>query len=138
MHNNSGFCSSCTSILNKYPLFNSELRDWFRNIQKQFTDAHISCAGRGRLDQEILFHRGASKARYGQSAHNYNAAIDLFQNDNGMALWDREWFDMVVGANLTPRLKWYGSPGASFYELPHVELADWNAMAHRGELKLVE
>lgn len=138
MHLNNGSCSSCLSIFNRYPFFNLDLQNWFKGIQKQFPDAHISCAGRGHLDQETLYQRGATRAHYGESAHNYNAALDVFQQQGAEALWDIEWFDWVIGANLTQDLEWYGAPKSVFYELPHIQIKAWRTMKDSGLIKLVE
>lgn len=138
MHLNDGSCQKCLEILNRYPGINQNLNLWILNLQRNNPDAHVSCAGRGMVDQEAAFHRGASKAHYGESSHNYNCAVDIFQLSDGKAVWDREWFDLVVGANLADGLKWYGAPGAVFYELPHVELTDWKLLVKSGDAKLVE
>jgi hypothetical protein len=137
-HINTGKCPKCEEIFAKYPGFNEELHEWFKGIQAQSHDCHISCAGRGSVDQEVAFKRGASKAHYGQSSHNFNAAIDLFQLVGNAAVWNKGWFAKVVGQNLPASLKWYGAPGAVFYELPHVELSAWRDQVKLGKLKLVE
>lgn len=131
-------CPGCSLVFAKYPGFNSMLADWFDGIRATHSDAHVSCAGRGRIDQEAAFARGASKAHYGQSSHNYNAAIDLWQMLNGVYTLDQQWFNDLIGMHLTDELKWYGVPGSAFFELPHVEVADWRNMAKTGTLTLVE
>lgn len=140
-HVNNGSCEKCLEIFRRYPNFNIELKIWFTDLQKKYPDAHISCAGRGKADQEQAFNLKASRAHYGQSAHNCNQAIDIFQQDGHLAKWDQEWFDMVIGANLdkcTAELKWYGAPGAEFFERPHVEIANWRDLLKSGAAKLVE
>lgn len=104
-------------------------------MQKAYPDAHISCAGRGRAAQEAAFMNKRSKARFGQSAHNYNAAIDVFCN--GKELYPVDWFEQVVGANIDDRFKWYGKKGSPYYELPHVEISDWKILVKERVLKLV-
>lgn len=138
-HQNNGKCPKCAQIFDKYPGVNSDLRSWFENVQDSHPTAHISCAGRGKADQEAVFAEGKSKARWGQSAHNWNCAIDIFHmkmNHDGsvVALYDRPWYIEIIEPNLEPFLKWYGTPGSSFYELPHVEIADWR----NGNARLVE
>lgn len=136
-HTNNGNCPKCLEIFSKYPKFHAGIKAWFFALQKKHPDAHISCAGRGKIDQEVAFQRGASKAHYGQSSHNYNAAIDIFQLKDNAAVWDKTWFNDTVAKELIPELKWYGAPGAKFYELPHVELSNWRDFIGSG-LKLVE
>jgi hypothetical protein len=137
-HENSGRCRKCLQILARYPSLDAELGNWFCDLQFRQAELHVSCAGRGKIEQEECFQRGASKAHYGQSAHNYNCALDLFQLKNGNPVWDRTWFGEVVGKNLTRNLKWYGAAGAAFYELPHVEVAAWRDEAKLGLTRLVE
>lgn len=131
-HINDGNCSKCEQIFNRYPGFHQGLKDWFKALQKEVPEAHISAAGRGKSEQEEYFKKGTSKAHYGQSAHNKSAAIDLFKLHQNGAEWPKSWF---IGS-IKPRLdihnssadfkiKWYGEPGSSFFELPHFEVADW-------------
>lgn len=138
MHLSNGRCLKCHDIFDRYPSFNLDLLDWFQNIQSKHPDAHVSCAGRGAVDQDAAFQRGASRAKFGQSSHNYNAAIDVFQLEMGRAIWHQEWFDRVIGGNLTSGIKWYGAVGSEFFELPHCELREWKKWAEEGLLKLVE
>ena len=141
-HENTGNCLKCEEILTEYPGFYAPLKEWFKSLQRQHPDAHVSDAGRGRDEQERYKQRGASRASFGQSSHNYNCAIDIFQlaevDGKHRAMWPKKWFQTVVGNNLTSDLKWYGSPGSSFYELPHVEVKDWKGLARQGVVSLVE
>ncbi len=137
-HDLSGTCLGCAKIFNRYPEFHPGLRAWFEALQLKHPDAHISCAGRGKIDQEAAFQRRASRAHYGQSAHNFNAAIDLFELIDNSARWDVSWFKEVVAPNLTQDIQWYGMINAAYYELPHCELKGWNSLAKKGMLNLVE
>lgn len=87
--------------------------------------------------QEFYKAQGTSKADWGESAHNYNMAIDLFRLHLSQAEYDRPWFDRVVGPAIKEwnqdgshvvALKWYGMPNISFPEAPHVEVWGWRAM----------
>jgi hypothetical protein len=127
-HANNGHCPKCQELLDAYPDFNADLREWFEDFQAKHPSAHISCAGRGHLAQEEYFHKGASKAHYGQSAHNFGCALDLFVIQAGLDLYDKNWFETILAPNLEPWLEWYGAPGASFYELPHVEIKAWKTL----------
>lgn len=138
-HTNNGNCKRCLEILYRYPNPDKDLVLWWVGFQMEHPEAHISCAGRGRMDQEALKVRGASRASYGESAHNYNAAIDIFeQGGDGKNIYEKQWFFDVLAPSLPDFLKWYGWPGSKFLELPHVEREDWRALAKLGELKLVE
>jgi hypothetical protein len=80
-----------------------------------------------------------SKAQWGQSAHNWNAAIDLFcELEGDPNIYDKDWFYNVLAPAIPGSFSWYGRPNAPFFELPHVELSGWNADAKSGALKLVE
>ncbi len=134
-HTNNGDCPKCEEILNRFAGCHPMLVDWFVQLQRKHPDAHISCAGRGRKDQEDAKKRGASKASYGESAHNYNMALDLFKMHQSGAEWPRDWFNEVVGKTLPGWLTWYGAPGSKFFELPHVEVTNWRSDQRK---KLVE
>ena len=147
-HINNGSCDKCEELFNAFPNFCQPLKDWFLKTQAKVKDCHISQAGRGKVDQEADFTAGKSKAHYGQSSHNYNAAVDIFQlTADGKAAWPELWFRDKVGTavysnNCDPEkkltLNWYGAPHSPFRELPHIEWADWNSAAHHGDLPLVE
>jgi hypothetical protein len=140
-HLNNGNCQKCEEIFNRYPGFNIELKEWFKAIQAVNKDAHISQAGRGKEEQELYFKKGSSKAKYGQSSHNYNAAIDLFQLTITGAEWKKPWFEKVVEPAIVAsngKFKWYGLKGSPFFELPHVEVSNWKELLKDGKIKLVE
>lgn len=137
-HENNGRCLKCQQILNRYAGFETTLRAWFEDLQAKLPEAHISCAGRGKQDQEMLFQRRASKARFGESAHNYNAAIDIFENQGKpLDIYEVKWFKQVLAPHIPPWVKWYGEPGSRFWELPHVELRDWRELSKQGILRLI-
>lgn len=127
----------CDTLFGKYPDFDPGLRGWFDSKRETFFDLHISCAGRGRVEQNALFARGATKAHYTKSAHNYNAALDLWQNVLGAYVLDPEYFAKVM-ADLDPAYEWYGAPGSEFFELPHIQLSTWKRRVADGSLTLVE
>src|SRR6266850_2662917 len=136
-HENSGFCEKCLSIINRYPGFNEALMRWFFSLQKKHPEAHISCAGRGEQDQEALFLKQATRAHWTHSAHNYNAALDLFDMTGTKdGIYSRVWFRDIMSPCLEPWIEWYGAPNAQFYELPHIQLRDWKDQVSSGYLKL--
>lgn len=137
-HQNNGSCPQCLKILNRYKDPHPRLLTWFLQFQKNHPEAHCSCAGRGEIDQEAAFIRKASKARWLQSAHNYNAALDLFEMSGKPDIYEKGWFDTVLAPNLPDFLEWYGRPGAPFYELPHVEIKKWKQLVSASILEPVE
>ena len=81
---------------------------------------------------------GSSRAYYGQSAHNYNLAIDIFRLTQTGADYAIGWFKDVVGQAVYAHnkqgeapfaIKWYGMEGASYKEMPHCEVWGWKDMA---------
>jgi hypothetical protein len=142
-HVNTGRCPKCAEIFDRF-VHHAGLRAWFEGLQVGTPEAHISCAGRGKADQDAAKKAGTSKAGWGQSAHNYGLAIDIFKLHLSMgAEWPKDWFAAHVAPAIKAQneagsqfqLTWYGSPGSSFYELPHVEIKDWKK---RKDNKLVE
>lgn len=144
-HSNTGTCEKCEEVFNKFPGFHEGFKSWFQQVQKSNPDAHISCAGRGKLEQEEYFVKKTSLAHFGQSSHNFNAAIDIFRLHQSGAEWKRDWFESAIKPSLdshnavaTFKIKWYGEPGSKFFELPHFELHEWKQMVKDEKLKLVE
>lgn len=137
-HTNNGACSKCTEIFTKYPGFNPALRHWFEKLQLEVPSAHISCAGRGEDEQNQLLLRRATRAAWGQSAHNYGAAIDIFELSGDLAnIYEPAWYEAQLKPRLEHYLVWYGEPGSKFFELPHVELRGWRENVKYGKLTLV-
>jgi hypothetical protein len=146
-HVNSGSCAKCLVILDSFPGLHAGLRNWFLDLQKKDPTAHVSCAGRSKKAQEEAFAAGTSRAHFGQSAHNYNAAIDIFRlTQDSQLSYERSWFDHVIAKaveeqNSKPqpefKINWYGRKGAPFFELPHCEVDGWKQLVAEGKLKLV-
>lgn len=136
-HDNSGACAHCLEILNKYPKFDEDLLEWFKSTQKTTPNFHAAEGGRGREAQETDFTHGASKAHYGESAHNFNAALDGFFIVKGKYNLDEELFRQVA-IGLPSFIEWYGAVGAKFYERPHFEKCGWRELADAGLISLVE
>lgn len=139
-HTNNGRCLRCLEIINTYPNFNAELRDWFTATQGlHLPEMHVSEAGRGRARQEEMKRKGLSRADWGMSAHNYNAAIDIFEQGGLRTnIYEQEWFEKKLKPLLPAWLSWYGEQGVVFYERPHIEVRDWRELVTHGELHLVE
>ena len=132
--NGNTHCPKCLDLFNKYPNFNQMLQTWFFKKQTELKTCHISEAGRGYQAQEAAFTAKTSKAHYGQSAHNYNAAIDIFFIDShGKLSYDKDNYAPLV-FDLPNAINWYGKKGSAFYELPHFEVNGWKSL----KLNLVE
>jgi hypothetical protein len=137
-HLNNGRCDHCLEIMNLYLNFYRPLRAWFVFFQDQHPEFHISEAGRGKAKQEEDFLERASKAHWLESAHNYNAAMDLFIQVAGRSMYDKEWFNKYLPPALPKTIVWYGRPGCTFREFPHVEFALWRQLRDSGILVPVE
>lgn len=126
-------------IMNRYGGTYQPLRRWFEEFQSRHPEAHVSCAARGEVEQEMLFLKKATRAHFGQSAHNYAAALDLFElSGNDSDIYERRWFEEVLGPAVPEWITWYGRPGSSFFELPHIEVRAWKDLVASGQLKLVK
>lgn len=102
--------------------------------------AHSLC--RNGDDQTRLYIKGVSKARAGQSPHNYGAAVDLIHGTKGWQLTRKQW-DIVghIGKQVAARIRvTYTAPDGSirtkpllltwggdweFYDPAHWEMTDW-------------
>lgn len=137
-HTNNGACGYCHELILKYPGFYSDLLNWFMHFQNKHPECHVACAGRGQVEQEAAFHRGASHAHYGSSSHNYNAALDLWVMIDGKYMLPKEWFTKNLEPALPPWVEWFGAVGSPYYELPHIQIRGWSQLVKNGILKLVE
>ncbi len=138
MHVNSSLCQACIDILHKYQTPQPYLLEWALSFRQQHTEAHISQCGRGRADQEADFAKGASKAHFGESPHNYNAAVDWFRLTlSGGASFDAPWFRGLFATLNDPKLTW-GGTFTTLHDLPHIEWRQWREDAQTGLLRLVE
>lgn len=86
------------------------------------------CVIRGSQDQNRLFREGRSKARAGESPHNYGAAVDLIHGTKGWDLTRKQW--AIIGhlgkeaaASAGIAVNWGGD--WKFYDPAHWELASW-------------
>lgn len=130
-------CPGCLEKINKYPNFLLPLKDWFFKVRAKNLTFHVADAGRGKIDQEAYCARGASQAHWGQSAHNFNCALDTFFQIDGQYRLDSNLYDSLV-MGLDPNISWYGAADAEFKERPHFEWKDWRTLKTEGVAKLVE
>lgn len=138
-HINNGNCPGCLFRFNRYPDFHKGLQQWFFETQRYMPEFHVAEAGRGRVTQEMYFNRKASNAHYGESAHNYNCAIDTFFQIHGeYKLDDYLYSHVVVRLPLNKSIIWYGATDAVFKESPHFEVGNWKELRDQGIVKLVE
>lgn len=137
IHINDGSCKKCQSIIDKFPDFNSDLREWFEQQQAEYPAFHCSDAGRGRIEQETYFNRQASKAHYGESSHNYGCGIDTFWLISGKYNVDVELYKKYIQPTL-PEFIFWGFNWVSFPETPHFEIKNWKELVTEHLVSLVE
>lgn len=102
---------------------------------------------RGRVDQERAFAGGKSKARFGQSAHNYVPAIafDLFPApydwNNTKAFNDLAVVILRIAKAKGTPLRWGGDwnmdgnkTTSDAWDKPHFELTPWREWAKKSKL----
>lgn len=142
-HLNNGKCEACAVIFDRYPGFHGVLRSWFQSLQTELPQVHIACAGRNGADQDQLFKAGRTRAKWGQSSHNWNAAIDTWvQTSDGKYSLPEDFYNAVILPRLPDWVEWYGHEEykhnpAKYWELPHFEVKNWHALVASKELELV-
>lgn len=135
-HQNTGKCPACQDFLK---LARPELKAWFEPEQDADPSLHISCATRGRADQENDFTAGKSRAHYGESPHNYypSWAIDLFFILGGNASWVMSKYQALasrVPAWITWGADWNHNgrtDDEKFKDGPHFEVTGWKRLELR-------
>nr|QJB21385.1 MAG: hypothetical protein [Microvirus sp.] len=93
------------------------------------------CIVRSMAQQTAVYVQGHSKAKAGQSPHNYGLAIDLI---HGIRAWDlpKESWDVIghIGKEVALqngiKITW-GGDFESLYDPAHWELKDWKSIAGR-------
>lgn len=135
-HINDGKCSKCRELLQGV---HPTLVEWFERFQGAVLDAHVAWGHRGEKDQNDAFKKGTSKAKWGESPHNYAPAlaIDLFRLTHTGAEWQVSWYQKYVGESVAkePKLEWGGS-WIKWKDFPHVQAKDWKKLVQAGEAKL--
>lgn len=89
------------------------------------------CIWRSEEVQDELFRAGRSKAKAGQSAHNYGCALDFVHGTEGWNLNEQQWsvvghVGKEVALSLGLKVVWGGD--WKFYDPAHWELADWRVI----------
>jgi peptidoglycan L-alanyl-D-glutamate endopeptidase CwlK len=113
VHNLSENCPSCAEkLLGVDP----RLVEWFtQRVKPMFKDCHISCGFRSKEEQDKAFRDGKSKAKFPYSPHNHmngekqgSRALDLFQLQNGVAVFDEMYFSAIWMQTEIDGLAWGG------------------------------
>lgn len=132
MHHKSG--ESCPLCELKLSQAHPEIANWFRfRVKVKWPNAHVAWAFRGEEDQNKAFSEGKSKLKWPESKHNRtdaqgrpcSYALDLFQIDDGKAIFSQEWYLDVwekVQRDASP-IRW-GGTWKSFPDFPHFEIRE--------------
>lgn len=89
---------------------------------------------RGSADQNKAFREGKSKARAGESPHNFGAAVDIIHSTKAWGLTQRQWailghLGKEVAAQAGLAVTWGGD--WKFYDPAHWELTNWREVRSR-------
>ena len=100
--------------------------------RKQDIPLYCHCCNRGQHEQTNLFVRGVTKARAGQSAHNYGLAIDVIHSVKAWDIDRKAWaFLGHMGKEISVQsgieVTWGGD--WKFWDPSHWELRDWKTLS---------
>jgi peptidoglycan L-alanyl-D-glutamate endopeptidase CwlK len=126
-HRNTPTCPRCEATLRDAA---PELQEFARSVRHSDPEAHVSWAYRGKQDQEEALARGTTRAKFGDSPHNYlpALAVDFFRiTPNGLAEWNAEWLKARLAIPARASNLVYGGDWKNFKDWPHVEVADWKS-----------
>lgn len=127
---------SLTTLGEAHPLLQQVA---YAALERGEIDFAVICSYRGRREQERAFREGKTKARFGQSAHNYEPAlaIDVMPWPNGFKANMEEWkllgkIFLEEAARLGIALRWGGDfnrdgdkTTKDAWDSPHFELHPW-------------
>lgn len=93
---------------------------------------------RTATEQEGLYVMGRTKARAGESPHNYGAAVDLVHGTKAWNLTRKQWailghLGKEIATQSGLKVTWGGD--WAFYDPAHWELTDWRAIRARYALQ---
>jgi len=104
-----------------------------------YRDITITCSYRSRAEQDAAYVKGNSKAKFGQSAHNFlpSRAVDIIPYPIPMKNggWDnnsKEWDELAqlfleIAKQKNILITWGGN-WKSLVDKPHFELTNWKNM----------
>lgn len=111
-------------------------RKLVKRVRKLGIPLFAHCVIRTSQEQNRLFNAGRSKARAGESPHNYGAAVDLIHGTKAWALSRRQWAiighlgkELAIQAGL--KVTWGGE--WDFYDPAHWELSEWRTIRNQYE-----
>lgn len=107
-------------------------------MRKQNVPLFCHCLWRDNAEQTRLFVTGRSKAKAGQSAHNWGMAVDIVHSTLAWELQPMSWALLGhIGKEISVQsgiaVTWGGD--WSFHDPAHWELSDWKATAALAEVE---
>lgn len=112
-------------------------RKLIKRARKLGVPLFAHCVVRSAKEQDQLFVMGHSKAKAGQSPHNYGMAVDIVHGTHAWGLLRRQWDiigllgkEIAVQAGL--KVVWGGD--WQFYDPAHWELRDWRTLRDKLEV----
>jgi peptidoglycan L-alanyl-D-glutamate endopeptidase CwlK len=124
---------SSRSLADLHPLFRPKAEEFVAASTKAGLDVLIYCTFRYFVDQAELYAQGrtkpgkiVTKAKPGESAHNYGLAFDGAPLIHGRIAWDDHAHWVIYGQIATDvGLEWAGNWKGDLIEMPHVQLPNW-------------
>lgn len=114
-----------------HPDIVSFARRFTATLRRYGVPAFVHNGYRSGPEQDALFAQGVTKARAGQSAHNFGAAVDVVHYGFYWDLTPNEWaiFGAIgkdCAASLSLKITWGGD--WSFWDPAHWELREWRKL----------
>lgn len=99
-----------------------------RDCRRRGIPVFAHCVMRTAQEQQAMFDRGVTKARPGQSAHEYGMAVDIIHSVHGWAISKESWrilghIGCEVAARIGVKVEWGGE--WDFYDPAHWQLKGW-------------
>lgn len=111
-------------------------RKFISRCRKMGIPLFTHCCIRGSVEQNRLFKEGMSKARAGESPHNYGAAVDIIHGTKGWTISRKQWAILGHIGKETAAVSgisvvWGGD--WKFFDPAHWELTNWRDVRSRYE-----
>lgn len=110
------------------------------NMKSHGINAFLTCTRRSFEEQTALYRIGrelpgkiVTKAKAGESAHNYGLAWDIAILVSGKLVWDLKHPDWQLAGHLGESIfgvEWFGNPKSKFREGAHFQIKNWSKYIH--------
>ena len=119
------------------PEFRALVDPWLADCKGRGYDILVTCTLRTMAEQAALYAQGrtapgavVTRAKPGQSAHQYGLALDFVPMVNGKPDWNGQhpiWHE-IGDLALAHGMEWLGTPGSPFVEFAHLQAPKWKLM----------